>query len=133
MNPASLRNRRFHTIRQPGKRSGLRHADPGCHILYTRLRSHPDNIIHIHIIPEYIFIPRIDIDHSCKTGLIQTEKIEKRTILTELISIIRIISRGLPISQDQHQTTFHFFFQTGASVFVNTCLKHIFQFLVSTV
>ena len=54
-------------------------------------------------------------------------------ILTELISIIRIISRGLPISQDQHQTTFHFFFQTGASVFVNTCFKHIFQFLVSTV
>ena len=88
MNPASLRNRRFHTIRQPGKRSGLRHADPGCHILYTRLRSHPDNIIHIHIIPEYIFIPRIDIDHSCKTGLIQTEKIEKRTILTELIKAV---------------------------------------------
>src|SRR5450759_2776837 len=69
-------------------------------IFNRRLWTHPDNIIHIGIISEDPVFARIEIHQSCKTGNVESEKIQKIAILSEMVSICRIIQRSFIISNE---------------------------------
>ena len=98
MHLPALRDGFLHHGLEVAERKTLADTHPGCQLLDRRLRTHPDDIIHGHIVAEEILLVGIHINDARISGMSMAEEIQKGTVLTELIGVVGIIGRSLVIS-----------------------------------
>ncbi len=97
MNLSSLLDHSLESFLQLPKRCRFLNTNLCSPFFEKRLRSHPNDIFHGHIITKKNVLLLIYIDNAGQTVRIESEEIEKRTILPEMIRICRIIHRGFVV------------------------------------
>ena len=124
MNTAPLSYGFFKPLFDRPQRGGTGHPDPFGLFGQSRLRSHPDNIVDRIVVPVKLLFARIQIDYPGVIRMIEPEKIEERTVLTEQIRIVGVVGRRFAVSRQQHQSAA----QTGperlAPGYVGTFIEH---------
>ena len=126
MNLASLADGLFQSLGQFTERSGTSHTHAGSQILHARLWAHPNNIVHVHVVPVQTNVPGIHVHQPGKPGHVQTKEIKERTILTEFIRVRRIICRSFLITQYQYQAATHLVDKLLSSIYIHAFIKHIY-------
>lgn len=119
MNLPALGDRLSYHLFQFGERAALRHSDLCGQLLHAGLGSHPDNVVHIHIVTEKAFLVAVCIDDTRKSGMRMAEEIDERTVLTKFIRIVRIICRGFVVSQNKYDAVTDFLTQSLAAVLIS--------------
>ena len=119
VNLTSLTLGTLYHLFQLGQWSTLLHAHLSSLLGHTGLGTHPDNIVHGKVITKEGLFPTLNIYHTGKARMIDTEEIEERTVLTEMIGIIGIVGRCLAIAQQQDKTTAYLAAQRFTAFFIN--------------
>ena len=86
-----LRDGFVHGLFQFGKRETFAYTYLCRQFFYTGLGTHPDDIIHSDIIAEKIIFASFYVKYSGISRMGMTEEIKERTVLTELVRIVRIV------------------------------------------
>jgi hypothetical protein len=118
----------FHCTFEKGfqlvRRCGFCHSVLEAQLAQRRLGASEDNVFKGLIITENGFPIVVDVDNGRQPGQIETPEIQKRTVLSETIVIVRIIDGTLIIAEKQEYPGFKIFLQLLASLNVNIGWKH---------
>ena len=88
------------------------------------LRAHPDDVIHVKVVPEQNLLPAVRIDHRRQSGSVDAEIVEERAVLSEGVRIGRIIHRALLVPREQENPRIKLFPQSISPFNVCALLKH---------
>ena len=103
---------------QLAERAAVRYTYLCGQFLDRRLRTHPDDVVHGHIVTEEIVLLGVGIEQTGISGVRMSEEIKERTVLTVFVGIVRIIGRRFVVAQQQDEPAAHFFPQGIASFLV---------------
>jgi hypothetical protein len=111
-----------HSLVKLRKRSCRRTSDKSALRSHRRLRTHPDDIIYVHIISIKALIRRIKVQHSRKPRLINAPEIQEAAVLTELIIIAAVVCRSVNIAKEHSDAvrilSRHLLHESAATVYI---------------
>ena len=87
------------------KRSGSGTSDRNTLRGNRRLRTHPDDVINIHIVSIKALVCSIKVDHGSEPWLVNAPEIKEVAVLTELVVIAAVICRSIDVSEENRQST----------------------------
>ncbi len=88
-----------HKAGQTCKGVGLPYSDLGGLVCNALLRTHPYDVVNIHIVAKNNLSAAVNVNHGRQAGLVQPEIIQERAVLPESISVVGIIRRGFVVAQ----------------------------------
>lgn len=109
---------RFHAYLKTVHGHTLFHTALTGHFNHRGYGTIPYDIIYIYFIAKEHLFATVGIDHSHQTIAMMTEEIEEITVLTELVSIGRVVHRAIVISENNDKSTTNQPAQFGTAVHV---------------
>ena len=67
---------------------------------HRRLRTHPDDVIDVHIISVKAFFRTVKVENRRKVRLVNTPEIKEITVLTELVIIAAVVGSSIDIAKE---------------------------------
>ena len=92
--------------------------------MYARNGTCPNYVVHIDILSEEVLLSFVYIDDTDKVLQVMSEKISECTVLTERISVGRIVERTVAVAEYQNDTSFDIFHELLASHHVSLFAEH---------
>ena len=109
-------------------RGAMSHMDARCHVFHARLRTHPDDVVHRHVVAEQIVFTTVDVDDTCHARLVNAEKVEETTVLAKLVCVVRVVARSFVVTRENNQAVSHLA-SKGLATFLVISVKHIYDSL----
>ena len=96
---------------------GARVADSTCcgALVECRNRARPYDVVNGQLIAKDYFTILIDVDDGCQSGIVETEEVEERRVLTEAIGVVSIVHAHFMVAQEEQQATAHVLLQACAA------------------
>ncbi len=117
-------HRRLHGVGERRAWASVGHARLGSAFGDRGQVAHPHDVIDSQLVAEDGGAALVDIDHRRQLRLIETEVVEKSTVLAEGVAVVRVVHRALVVAQKQEQPVVKPVLQNCASLFIGWAWKH---------
>ena len=117
--------RLFQVVGHFAERRGLRYTHRRGLVGDQGLRTHPDDVVDVHVIAEDAFFARFGVDDGGQVGLVESEEIEERTVLPELVLVVGIVAAGFAVAQQQDHALAYLLQQAFPAGNIDLFVEHI--------